>query len=386
LTTGGSILVSAGEGSGDHYVARLAGILRERGFDGRLYGVCGEESRRAGVEAAWNNERLHLIGIVEVLSSARDVLALMREVYSEAVASRPAAVVVVDSPDFHMPLIKRLRRGGFAGKIFYISPPSVWAWRSYRVRALVRDVDVCLPLFGFEHDYLVAHGCKSEWIGHPLVEELGDFSPDRAGVASRILGAGGDFDVKKIIALLPGSRRMEIENLYGALSRLYDILTGRGYSPVFSVAAGLSERARTTLLSRLESEGRAYFEGRGSELLAASLMAVGSSGTATAESLLLRKYMVVMYRLKPLSALIGRILLGRVRFALPNILAGEEFFPELLQERANGETAAERALEWLDADGSRRAECAARMEELVLKMGKSGVYSFWADSILEAAG
>ncbi|MDR3354802.1 MAG: hypothetical protein LBO21_07165 [Synergistaceae bacterium] len=378
-------MISAGEVSGDHYAARLAVELRNKGFEGRLFGLCGEESRNAGVEAVWRNERLHLLGIVEVLSSAADVLRLINEVCGEILRIGPQAVLAVDSPDFHLTLIKKLRRRGYRGRIVYVSPPSVWAWRSYRVKALARNVDLCLPLFGFEHDYLVEHGCNSRWIGHPLLEEMSGGDSEKNGISLEIRGKGSAFGHERMIALLPGSRRMEIENLYGPLSRAYDILTEKGYSPVFSVAPGLSDAARSTLMARLSSEGRAYFEGRGGDLLGASLMALGSSGTATIEALLLRRYMVVMYRLKPLSALIGRLLLGRIRFALPNILAGEEFFPELLQGEATGEAAAEKALEWLDADEASRAESAAKMESLVRLMGENGVYDFWSDSIIEEA-
>jgi lipid-A-disaccharide synthase len=385
LTSQKSILVSAGEVSGDHYAARLAVSLRERGFEGRLFGLCGEESRNAGVEAIWSNERLHLLGIVEVLSSAADVLRLMREVCSEIVRTGPQAVLVIDSPDFHLRLIKRLRRLGYRGKIIYISPPSVWAWRSYRVKTLARDVDLCLPLFLFEHEYLTKHGCNSGWIGHPLAEEILNRNSEESGIPGEIRGRGSAFDEGRMIALLPGSRRVEIENLYGALSGAYDILTKEGYSPVFSVAPGLSDAARSTLLARIDLEGRAYFEGAGRDLLDASLMALGSSGTVTIEALLLRRYMVVMYRLKPLSALIGRLLLGRIRFALPNILAGEEFFPELLQGEATGEVAAAKALAWLHADDVSRAKCAAKIEDLVQMMGESGVYDFWSDSIMKTA-
>ncbi|MDR1481903.1 MAG: hypothetical protein LBI74_04695, partial [Synergistaceae bacterium] len=369
----------------DHYAARLAVSLRERGFDGRLFGLCGEESGNAGVEVIWRNERLHLLGIVEVLSSAADVFRLMEEVCAEIMRARPRAILVVDSPDFHLRLIKRLRRLGYHGKIIYISPPSVWAWRGYRVKTLARDVDLCLPLFSFEHEYLMKHGCNSRWIGHPLAEEISSRNPKKSGISADIRGRGISFNEERIIALLPGSRHVEIKNLYGALSGAYDILEEKGYSPVFSVAPGLSDAARLMLLSRLGHEGRAYFEGTGRDLLGASLMAVGSSGTATIEALLLGRYMVVMYRLSPLSALIGRLLLGRVRFALPNILAGDEFFPELLQGEATGEAAAEKALAWLDADDASRAEYTAKMEDIARMMGESGVYGFWSDSIMEAA-
>jgi lipid-A-disaccharide synthase len=382
--TNESILVSAGEVSGDHYLARIVPSLRNMGFDGRLYGMCGEESVSAGVETVWRNERLHLMGIVEVIGAIRGVLELIGEMYAEVMRSRPAAVVVVDSPDFHLPLIRRLRRGGYSGKIVYVSPPSVWAWRSYRVRTLARCVDLCLPLFHFEHDYLSRHGCRSVWMGHPLVEELAD-QGCRPLSGLGIQGRGEGFDDNRMIALLPGSRRMEIKNLYAALSRAYDILTERGYSPVFSLAPGLSDGARSLLMSNIDAECRAHFEGPGRDLMAASLMVIGSSGTATAEALLLRRYMVVMYRLSPMSAVIGKLLLPRVRFAIPNILAGDEFYPELLQRRATGEAAAAEALAWLEADESVRSGRLSRMEELVGLMGGGGVYGSWSGLILEEA-
>jgi lipid-A-disaccharide synthase len=381
LTCGESILVSAGEVSGDHYIAMVAPFLRNGGFGGRIYGLCGEEARACGVEALWDNGRLHVMGFSEVAGALADILRLMREVYREVIMARPKAMVVVDSPDFHLPLIRRLRRGGYHGKIFYISPPSVWAWRSYRVKTLSSCVDLCLPLFKHEHDYLSLHGCKSLWKGHPLVEEL---SVPVLDVDAVVGGIRGKVDRDGIVALLPGSRRSEIEALYPLLSRAYDIISERGYSPVFSVAPGLSEAARASLVPRLESEGRVYYGGSGRDLMSVSRAAAGSSGTATAEALLLRRYMVVMYKLRPLSALIGKLLLSHLRFAIPNILAGEEFFPELIQSRATGEAAAAAVLEWLESDAIAREERESRMEELAGLMGETGIYGLWSDAITGA--
>ncbi|MDL2264035.1 lipid-A-disaccharide synthase [Synergistaceae bacterium OttesenSCG-928-I11] len=373
--------MSAGEVSGDHYIARVANRLRDRGYDGRICGLCGAEARSAGVEGLWNAERLQLMGVSEVLGSLRDILSLKREMQRAIVRQNPAVLVLADSPDFHLPLMRALRRAGYAGKIFYISPPSVWAWRSYRVRDLKHCVDENLPLFKFEHDYLARAGCNSYWVGHPLVEEFESFRPDRARIVSQICGASSD---DRIVALLPGSRRSEVEMLYPVLSGLYASLEEAGFAPVFSVAPGLSESAATFLGSRLEAAGERRYDGPGRDLMVVSEAVVGSSGTATAQALLLRRYMVVLYKLRPLSAFIGKILLRHLFFAVPNLLAGEMFYPELLQENATPEAAFDAAMRWLRGSPEDRSRALSKMEGLAALMGKAGVCDFWADRILAA--
>jgi lipid-A-disaccharide synthase len=377
------VLVSAGEVSGDHYIAQLYRELRLR-YGGRICGLCGEESESAGAEALWSSKRLQLVGIAEVLGSIADIWKLLGEMSGFVLDAMPRALIFIDSPDFHLPLIRRLRRKGYGGKIFCISPPSVWAWRSYRTKDLLRHVDLCLPLFRFEHEYLKKAGVTSSWIGHPLAGEFADLKIDAKSVAERISRGSGTLDPDRIVALLPGSRRGEIEQLWPLLASVSDALDASGFSPVFSVAPGLSEGARNFLTENLAASGKSYYEGPGRELMALSKAVAGSSGTATAEALLLKRYMVVMYKMKPLSAFIGKILLSHLFFALPNLLAGEMFFPELIQERATPEAVTEELLAWLYMDESARKAKETRMAELAGLMGSPGVYAFWADRIMEA--
>ena len=380
-----SIFVCSGEVSGDHYIAKVFRALRDKGCDVRIFGLCGKESRDAGVECCWQSERLQLIGFTEVLASLPDILKLKSEIVAKIRETNPAAMVVVDSPDFNLPLIKQLRREGYRGKIFYISPPAVWAWRSYRVKQLAEQIDECLPLFKFEHDYLRMARCASLWEGHPFVDELAGWKTDREEVLRDIVwSSGGQGDPERIVALLPGSRAGEIDQLYPMLSDVCAALADRGYSPVFSVAPGLSERARRELLARLASAGQSYYKGRGRDLTALSCLVVGSSGTATVEALLLRRFMVVLYKVRPLSALIGKLVLSHLFFAMPNVLAREQFYPELIQDRATAEAAKAAAFAWLDASDGHRAKVENRMNELIALMGKPGAYDFWADRILGA--
>jgi lipid-A-disaccharide synthase len=386
LTSGcdGTILVSAGEVSGDHYIARICAKLRSMRYGGRICGLCGQESAYAGAEALWRSERLQILGIAEAIGSIADILKLLRQMRGFVLNEVPRALIFADSPDFHLPLIKRLRRSGYGGKIFYVSPPSVWAWRSYRARDLLMYVDECFPLFKFEHEYLKKTGTASFWTGHPLVGEFASLKIDTDTVALGINKGAGDLDPDRVVALLPGSRMTEIGQLYPILAAVAEKLAARGFSPVFSVAPGLSAKARGFLLGKLSDSGQHYYCGSGRELMALSKTVAGSSGTATAEALLLKRYMVVIYKMKPLSAFIGKLLLSHLFFALPNLLAGEMFFPELIQGRATPEAIAGELFAWLDMDSARRAAKEARMGELARLMGAPDAYDFWAHRIMEA--
>jgi lipid-A-disaccharide synthase len=378
--------MSAGEVSGDHYIARIAGAFRDKGFDGRIYGMCGSESRDAGVEAAWRNDGLHVVGISEAARSLGGIIRLMREIRENILATRPDVLVVADSPDFHLPLIKSVREKGYGGKIFYISPPSVWAWRKYRVKSLIKFVDVCYPLFAFEHEYLKRARCDTRWIGHPLTEEFLNRVGKRDKVTGDIKGPCTPREGETVVALLPGSRKSEIKHLYPVLSEVYRSLEERGVKAVFSVASGLSGSTREMFLKNLTEADQRYYEGPGRDIMDVSDAVAGSSGTATAEALLLRRYMIVLYKVNPLSFVVGSLLLKGVKFAIPNLLAGEYFYPELIQGKATAANALREIRAWLDMSKAERGERTEKMNELVKMMGRPGVCDFWADEILGVLG
>lgn len=373
-----SVFLSSGEASGDHYTANVARALREAGYDGRLWGMGGGESRRSDIDVRWDGERLQLLGLAEVVSSIPSIWALGREIVRQVLREQPDCVVVADSPDFHMRLISWLRHDGYRGKIFYISPPSVWAWRSGRADDLRRNVDECLPLFRFEHEYLLSRGCRSYWKGYPMLEE---FSREniRRSLPDKLASD------EKLVAILPGSRRSEIKYLLPTFEQCSDVLASRGWHPVFSVAPGLNGAVRESMLARFKESGADYYEGPGRELLAAARCAIGASGTVTVESLLLDRYMVVAYRLNALSALIGRFVLKTRRFAMANILAGTDMFPELIQSAATKENILKYALEWLEGGEEHRAAVVKMMEDTRRTLGETGVYKAWAGRIMEAA-
>ena len=373
-----SIFLSSGEASGDHYTANVALALRNAGYAGEIWGMGGGESRAAGVDVQWDGEKLQLLGLAEVVSSIPSIWAMGRDIVRRVLKARPDCVVVADSPDFHMRLISWLRREGYDGRIFYISPPSVWAWRSGRAEDLRRNVDECLPLFRFEHEYLLSRGCRSYWKGYPMLEEfsaetiLRDLPPELAAD-------------EKLVAVLPGSRKSEIKYLLPVFEQCAAALAARGWHPVFSVAPGLNGEARESLLARFKESGADYYEGPGRELLAAAACAIGASGTVTVESLLLDRYMVVAYRLNALSALVGRFVIKTRRFAMANILAGTDMFPELIQGRATADNILKYTFAWLEGGEEHRAAVRKMMEDTRLTLGETGVYQAWAQRVKEAA-
>lgn len=372
-----SIFLSAGEASGDHYTANLAANLRSNGFKGELWGMGGVEARSSGMKLEWEGDRLQLLGLTEVLAAIPSIYSLLNEMTARIIEREPEAVVVCDSPDYHMRLIARLRAKGYKGRIFYLSPPTVWAWRSSRADDL-RDWDVeCLPLFEFEHKFLLNRGCKSHWLGHPLLEEF------RAEANKPPLLAGR-FDRERTVAFLPGSRRSEIHALLPMMQEASQVLAERGWQPVFSVAPGLNPTVRENMIEKFENKSIPYYDGPGHNLMAVSRCAVGASGTITVESLLLDCFMVVTYRLNPLSALAARFLIKTPYFAMANILAGCELFPELMQGRATRENIVRSTLAWLE-DGTCQEDTIKKMNEARLMLGSAGVYDFWSRIITEAA-
>ena len=374
-----SVFLSSAEASGDHYMAEIVKALRFGGFDGELWGMGAAESRAADVDVLWRGEQLQLFGLTEVFSSVPRVLRLLKETADTIVRRNPDAVVVVDSPDYHLRLLAKLRKYGYAGPVFYVSPPTVWAWRSGRVKYLKKYVTECFPLYKFEHDYFASHGCSSYWDGAPLLEEFvkrGETKiPDEF--------AGND----KIVAFMPGSRRSEVAKLVPVMEQAAEILSERGWQPVFSVAQGLNPEAKAQLVKTLDEKRLRHFDGSGRELLAAAQCSVSASGTITVESLLLEKYMVSVYKMNALSGFIANLIvkpgLPAGCFSMTNIIAQEEIFPELFQNKCTPEAVADKALAWLEGSAEFRAGVLGKLKQTKAKLGTTGVYERWAKRIME---
>ncbi len=370
-----SIFISCGEPSGDHYAAILVRELVKAGYHDEIWGMAGSEAEKEGCFAVKNMNELCLMGFSEVIPAIPRLFRLKNSISRMIIERQPETVVVVDSPDFHIPLLRSLKKKGFGGRIVYLVPPTVWVWREGRTRSLSRLCDLCLPLFGFEHEFLLKKGVPSMWKGHPVLEEMKNYS-----APADILPFETD---REIISILPGSRRSEINRMLPHFISSADLIEEMGFCPVFSIAPGLPEDVKRDMRSRLAS--KKYFEGSGKDLMACSKAVLASSGTVSVEAMMLDRFMVVGYRGSWISYLLYRLFINVPFFSLPNIMSGTQIYPELLQDHANAEEMTDCLKRYFQDIGYQK-KIHFLLSETRNGMGNDGAGAFWASKILEISG
>jgi len=344
------IALVAGEASGDRLGAGLVRALRERVPDARFLGVGGPLMAAEGVELLAPAETLSVMGLAEVLAHLPRLWRLRARLRRALLAARPDVLVGIDSPDFNLGLERALRRAGVP-TVHYVSP-SVWAWREGRVRTVARAADRVLTLFDFEEAFYRRHGVAATFVGHPLADLLPE-TPDREAARAALGLKGGG----PVVAVLPGSRRGEVARLGPVFAGAVAWLAAR--RPALRFVAPMAGEAveapwRAALAREAPQVPVTTVRGRAHEALAAADVALVASGTATLEALLLKRPMVVAYRLSPLTYAVARRLVRIGRYALPNLLAGADLVPELIQDAATPERLGAEVLGWLGAPERRR--------------------------------
>lgn len=323
-----TIGLNAGEPSGDLLGAGLMRALRQREPDVEFHGIGGDAMLAEGLTPLGAIDRFAINGFVEPLKRFGELLGVLRRLEAHFVATRPAAFVGIDFNVFNLLLARRLKRHGIP-TLQYVSP-SVYAWRRGRIRRIGRAVDAVMTLYPFEPALYRERGVRADFVGHPMADEI---APVRdAGDARRALGIPLDATV---IALLPGSRRSEVELMAAPMLATAALLAQELPRCVFVVpCVNGSIRERMERHVRLASRTLdvRLVDGHARLPLTAADAAVVKSGTGTLEAMLLRKPMVVTYRLPTLSYHLIKSLKRSEFVALPNILAGRPLVPELLQD------------------------------------------------------
>ena len=357
-----TIGIVANEPSGDLLGAALIGALRERLPDARFVGVAGPRMLEQGCETLLPMERLSVMGLVEVLKVLPELLRLRQDLTAHFRRLRPDVFIGVDAPDFNLGLERRLRRTGI--KTVHMVSPTVWAWRAGRVKNIRRSVDLMLSIFPFEADFLRDHDVPVRYVGHPLADAIPLLvDRDAARVA---LGLSDEGDA--LIALLPGSRRAEVELLAEPMLETAAVCHGQRPGLRF-VAPMVSEALYQTMAAMWQRVcpglPLTLLHGRSREAIAASDCVLTASGTATLETLLLKRPMLVAYRVSPLTYhLVKALRLIKVPYAaMANLLAGRELAPEFIQDRCTAEAMAPALLAMLD-NASRRTEIVAEYERI----------------------
>ncbi|MCC6170606.1 MAG: lipid-A-disaccharide synthase [Gammaproteobacteria bacterium] len=377
--SGLTIGVVAGEASGDNLGAALIEALRQRVPDIRVVGVAGPKMRAAGCEVLADAEELAVMGLTEILRHLPRLFALRRRLRAALLARRPDVFVGIDAPEFNLGLARALKAAGLA-TVQYVSP-QVWAWRQGRVRTIGRAIDLVLCLLPFEPRFYAEHGVQALFVGHPLADRF-PLVPDREA-ARRELGLAPT-DI--VLAVLPGSRLGDVMRLGRDFAAAAAWLSAR--LPNLRVIAPMaSARVRASFEQAVAQAapglGLRLLDGQSRSALAAADVVLVASGTATLETLLSKRPMVVAYRVGAITALLLRRLgLLKVEYvAQPNLLVGERVVPEFLQDAVQPEALGAALLVQLEA--SRRDDSLQRRFLTVHETLRQGGAERAAEAILE---
>lgn len=350
----------AGEASGDLLAGAILRAWQQRGTSLDITGIGGDQMQAAGLESLCAIDRLAVMGLVEPLKRLPELLGIRRRLIAQQQQKAPDLFVGVDSPDFNLPVERRLRAAGIPTA--HLVSPSVWAWRRGRLRSIRESVDRMLCLLPFEVDIYREAGIDAVCVGHPLVDDL-----QQLPAAEALRAAMGLPSNKTVLAVLPGSREGEVRHLMPVFAEAMQLLQARHNDLHFVIPAANAERYQQ-IESVLQSSTLpvSLIRGQGREVMRCSDAIMIASGTATLEAMLLRKPMVISYRMASLSWAILSRLVKTPHVGLPNVLAGEEVVPELLQHHATASQLADAISRVLEGDGDRQVR---RFDELAGLIG-----------------
>ena len=338
------IAMVAGESSGDLLASHLIRALRQHVPDAVFYGIGGPRMEQEGFDALWPSERLAVHGYVDALKRYRELSAIRRKLLKRMLSDRPAAFIGVDAPDFNLWLERRVRDVGVPA-IHFVSP-SIWAWRGGRIGNIARSVSHMLCLFPFEKPLYDQAEIPATFVGHPLADTFPMF-PDRLAARARLQ----IHPEAVLVAMLPGSRESEVRNLAGTYLEAARLLAGRYDNIGFLVP--LATRETRQIFDRVMKEIQAedlplrVLFGHAVDAMTAADVVLVASGTASLEAALLKRPMVISYRIGAWQYRLMKRMAYLPWVGLPNILSNKMVVPELLQDAATPLALADALDAWL---------------------------------------
>lgn len=371
------VLISAGEASGDIHAGAITAALKEINKDIEVYGMGGDLLRAAGGEVLFDIKDHSVMGFVEVLKKLPDIFKLKAEFKKLLQERRPDIFVTIDYPDFNMRIAKIAHEMGIP--VLSFIPPSAWVWRKGRAKDVAKITDKVACIFPFEYDVYKEAGAKAEFVGHPLV----DIVKPSMSKAEAEKWAGKEKD-KKLILLMPGSRLMEIEKalptlleagklIKNQLTNVQFILPRAGTIPMEL----LTDKVKASRLDVKITEGNNY------DLFSVADLALATSGTVTLEAALCDLGSIIVYKASPITFFIAKLVVKIPNIGLPNIVAGKQILPELLQDDFTPEKVAQKALEFLTPE--RNAQMHEDLKFVRERLGGSGAVKRVAQLIIKTA-
>jgi lipid-A-disaccharide synthase len=344
--TAKNVMVVAGEASGDLHGANLVRALRARDRSLMVSGIGGPAMRAAGVELVVDAAQLSVVGISEALFKAPTLIRGLRTAQKHLRRRRPALLVLIDFPDFNLRLAAEAKRIGIP-VLYYISP-QIWAWRSGRVHQIGRLVDHVAVILPFEADFYDRHGIPVTFVGHPLLDA---YRPE-------VLLPDNREDAAAVIGFLPGSRDREVARHLPVMLGAAALLRRRRQDLRFLVSIAPTVRPAIVddIVGRHPIRTACEFvRGGVNRIFTRSTLVVAASGTVTLEAAIAGTPMIIVYKVSPLSYMIGKLLIHVRNIGLVNLIAGRELVPELIQGQASPENIADAALGMLtDPDARAR--------------------------------
>jgi lipid-A-disaccharide synthase len=367
-------MISCGEPSGDLYAGALVAALRGREPDIDVFGLGGERLQAAGGRLISNFDGLSVTGLTEALRVLPRSWATMKMLVQAARKEKPDALVVIDYPDFNFRLMAAVKRLGIP-VIYYVSP-QLWAWRAGRIKTMRKIVDCVLPIFPFEEAIYRREHMDVRFVGHPLV----DLARPSRSREEFLRGLHLD-PAKPVVAMLPGSRPNELTRLAPVMIDAAPLIARQVANVQFIVAR--APHLDDTLFEGFSLHGHTVriVEGQTDDVLNASDAVVTASGTATVQTALHGKPMVVLYKLSPMTYRLGKPLARVDMYAMVNLIAGERVVVELIQEACTGDAVAAETVKLL-TDTEYRRRMSGKIAEVRSRLGGPGASERAADAVL----
>lgn len=369
------IMIVAGEASGDLHGGDLAREILERDPRCEIFGIAGEKMRAAGVRAIVRMEDIHGLGLSELASTIGKTVSAFRALRGIIRREKPDLLILIDYAEFNLILSGTAKRAGV--RVLYYITPQVWAWRRGRIDKLVDRADRLAVVLPFEAELFHRAGERVSFVGHPLLDRVAP-AQGRAETLKRHGFSAGT----RLIAVLPGSRRAEVRYLLAPMLAAARIIARDHHLEIAIALAPTLTKEELAEVGRVDLNGIRVVENDTYSVVAASELALVASGTATLETALLGCPEVIAYKVSPLTYILGRMLVTGVDFiGMPNILAGRQIAPELIQRDVTPEKLV-RAAEPLLSE-TIRADTVAALKALREKLGAPGAAGRVAAMCLE---
>lgn len=325
-----TVLIIAGESSGDKHGAHLVESLRRKG-DVKVIGIGGDRMKAAGVELLHHVREMSVMGFSEIFSKLPFFRRVRKDLLNAIREKKPSAVILVDYPGFNLRFAGLARKSGV--KVIYFISPQIWAWGKRRIRKIRKTVGLMLTIFRFEEDMYKQEGVDAHFVGHPLLDEIKPYGNSDTGNFRRDYSVGPD---SKLLALLPGSRLQEVNRIFPTMLETVEFLReelstlGISLEVIVGRAPGIDKRVYDMFLQ--DSGENVRFTDDAELLMSAADIGMIKSGTSTLEAALHDLPMVVVYKTSWLNYFIGRRLVKLDSISLVNIVAGKKIVEEFIQD------------------------------------------------------